>query len=212
MSYSPLPRDFYAAETTCVAKALLGKILVRRLPRNAFLEGRIVEVEAYRGEDDPASHAYRGPSHRNAVMFQRVGLAYVYFIYGNHYCLNATARSESEMAGAVLIRALEPVKGIARMARNRDLLKKGSANGSAQNTRLSHLIANGPGKLAQAMEITVKLNGLDMTNPRSELFIIERSEGDSQVCLESSSRMGVTLGRDKPWRFYVRGNEFLSKP
>jgi DNA-3-methyladenine glycosylase len=210
--YDPLPRDFYARETTDVAKELLGKILVRRLPGNALLQGRIVEVEAYRGEDDPASHAHRGLTRRNAVMFQQVGLAYVYFIYGNHYCLNATARCESENAGAVLLRALEPIKGIQRMVQNRGLLKKGSVPKPTPRNSIPRLLTNGPGKLTEAMKINWKLNGTDLTSSRSELLITRDPDHTEPVDIESTKRIGVSAGRTRRWRFYMNGNEFISRP
>jgi DNA-3-methyladenine glycosylase len=211
-SYNALPREFYATETIDVAKELLGKILVRRLPRRVLLEGRIVEVEAYRGTDDPASHAYRGVTERNRVMFHQVGLAYIYFIYGNHYCLNATAKSKSEKAGAVLLRALQPVKGTTRMMRNRGLSKKKLVTGIEREATPTPLLTNGPGKLTEAMQITGKLNGIDMTDSVSELIIREDLECSSEIETVSAKRIGISEGKDKPWRFYIKNNRFVSKP
>jgi DNA-3-methyladenine glycosylase len=210
-SFNALPREFYAKETIDVAKELLGKLLVRILPRGNLLQGRIVEVEAYRGEDDPASHAYRGPTDRNRVMFQQVGLAYMYFIYGNHYCLNATAKSKSQKAGAVLLRALQPVLGIEDMMRNRGLRKKRIVSGEGRETGLPVELTDGPGKLTEAMRITLKENGADLTDSRSKLIIIEDFECDSEVEIASSTRIGISDGGDKPWRFFLKGNRYVSK-
>jgi DNA-3-methyladenine glycosylase len=207
-----LPREFYSRETVEVAEDLLGKILVRRLRKSVILEGRIVEVEAYRGRDDPASHAYRGPTKRNEVMFDRVGLAYVYFIYGNHYCLNITARDASEQAGAVLLRALQPLGGIGRMLKNRDLRKETLLAGRQRTEQPSPNVANGPGKLTQAMGITGKLNGIDVTDRMSELNVRGDAEDATDVEIVSAQRIGIARGKDKAWRFFVKDNAFVSKP
>lgn len=175
------------------------------------MEGRIVEVEAYSGENDPASHAYRGPTKRNSVMFQQVGLAYVYFIYGNHFCLNATARSESEKAGAVLLRALEPITGIEKMTRNRLFSKDKSTNRVERESMPLTQLANGPGKLAKAMLVTGKLNGMDLTNPTSILYIREDHEYIPELEVVATKRIGISAGEERHWRFYVRGSVFVSR-
>jgi DNA-3-methyladenine glycosylase len=204
-----LPLEFYSRETVDVAKELLGKTLVRRVCKGALLEGRIVEVEAYRGRDDPASHAYRGQTERNKVMFERVGLAYIYFIYGNHYCLNVTAREESEQAGAILLRALEPIKGLKYMLRNRSpkderSLRRGEVPPPPRLT-------NGPGKLTKAMQVTGKLNGSDMTDFASSLFIANHSEDADDLKIVSAPRIGIKVGKDRLWRFYIGNNRFVSR-
>jgi len=207
-----LPRGFYLRETVEVAKDLLGKILVRTLRKNIILEGRIVEVEAYRGRDDPASHAYRGPTDRNKVMFGQVGLAYIYFIYGNHYCLNITAKSESEQAGAILVRAIEPVKGIKYIFRNRNI--KGGRLPARREGKVQPppQLTNGPGKLTQAMRITGRLNGIDLTDQMSDLYICRDAESKFETEMVSTQRIGINRGKDNLWRFYVKGNAFVSKP
>ncbi len=141
-------RSFYQRDTVTVAQDLLGKLLVRELNGQVLL-GIIVETEAYTF-DDPASHTYCGKTARNAPMFGDVGHAYVYFIYGNHFCFNIVAKENDMPAGAVLIRALEPMNGIALMHKHR---KK-------HNVRI---LTNGPGKLAQALHITKQHSGLDIT-------------------------------------------------
>jgi len=189
-----LPRAFYARNTLIVAKELLGKHLVRRVKEGEMV-GKIVEVEAYRGSDDPASHAYRGERPRNKLMFGKAGIAYVYFIYGNHHCLNVTTEREGT-PGAVLFRALEPVKGI-------EIMKKNRGTKSLSN------LTNGPGKLTQALDITKKQNGLELTN-EGELFIHDLG-GKEFPKIVSTKRVGVKAGLDKPWRFYIKENRFVSR-
>jgi len=192
-TFHALPREFYARFTPVVARDLLGRNLVRRLGV-LRLEGKIVEAEAYRGSDDPASHAYRGKTSRNQVMFGKPGVAYVYFTYGMHHCLNVVTEEEG-VPGAALIRALEPINGIEEMKKRR-------------RTSDPRALTNGPARLTQAMAITRSLNGIDMTMPR-ELFISAAPPNPipRTVC---SRRIGVRLGRDKPWRYQVRGNPYVS--
>ena len=189
-----LPRDFYARDTVKVAMDLLGKRLVRVKGKNRSMEGRIVEVEAYRGSDDPASHAFRGPTPRNAPMFGEPGRGYVYFTYGNHYCLNITTQ-EVGTPGAVLIRAIQPLEGLHEMRRLRPNV-------------LDSNLTNGPGKLTKALGIDKSLNKLDMTK-RGELFVTESDETTFDVA--KSARVGISQGRDRLWRFYVAGNSYVSK-
>ncbi len=190
----PLNRPFYERDTVRVARELLGKMLVRRIG-HTVLQGVIVETEAYRGEGDPASHAYRGPTKRNAVMFGPPGHAYVYFTYGMHYCLNVTTEPLGN-PGAVLIRAAEPTSGIEQMKKRR-------------RTDQMRILANGPAKLTQAFVVDRNLNGHDLTLGK-KLFI---SEGANVERLEiaSTCRVGIRVGLEKPWRFFFRGNSFVSK-
>lgn len=188
-----LPRSFYAGDTVNVAKSLLGKRLVRVKSRSR-MEGRIVEVEAYRGLDDPASHAFHGPTQRNAPMFGEAGHAYVYFTYGNHYCLNITTQ-ETGTPGAVLIRAIEPISGLRAMRRLRP-------NVSDSN------LTNGPGKLTKALGIDKALNEVDMTI-LGPLFVAEDEQKEYQIA--RSARVGISRGTDLLWRFHVTGNPYVSK-
>jgi DNA-3-methyladenine glycosylase len=158
------------------------------------MQGRIVEVEAYRGSDDPASHAFRGLTPRNAPMFGEPGHAYIYFTYGNHYCLNITTQG-SGIPGAVLIRAIEPTEGLGAMRRQR------------QNVPDSEL-TNGPGKLTKALGINKSLNEADMTK-RGPLFVTE-SEG-AEFEIVRSARVGIRQGTDRLWRFYIANNPYVSK-
>jgi len=190
---SILSRAFYERGTITVAKELLGRFVVRVVGR-IRLVGRIVEVEAYRGFDDPASHAFRGITPRTTPMFGEPGHAYVYFTYGNHYCFNVTTE-RTGVAGAVLIRALEPVEGLKAMKRFRP--------------HVSTLdIMNGPGKLTKALCIDKALNKIDLTK-YGPLFL----QGDDleSVTIACSARIGITAGTDRLWRFYISGNPYVSR-
>ena len=181
-----LPRTFYARNTVKVAKELLGKTLVRKIG-NKILSGIITETEAYRHLDDPASHAFRGLTERNKVMFGKVGIAYVYFTYGMHHCVNAVARSSSYDAGAVLIRAINPEKGIEMMFKNRGI-----------NSLVN--LTNGPAKLTKAMNISKKQYGEDLAK-MSSLYI---TEGIKAKKITSNSRIGIKNGNEKLWNFKIK--------
>jgi len=189
-----LDRNFYMRDTEVVARALLGKLLVHYIDDH-MLSGLIVETEAYRADDDPASHACRGKTTRNIPMFGPVGYSYVYFIYGNHFCFNIVAKAKNQSAGAVLIRALEPIKGIEVMQKHRN------------QTNLSNL-TNGPGKLTQALNISKEQNALDLTT-QGKLYVVDY-DTKSHV-IETSCRVGIRVGTEKKWRFYCKGNVNVSK-
>ncbi len=188
-----LPSTFFARDTVKVAPDLLGKYLIR-LKGHERLTGRIVEVEAYRGHDDPASHAFRGLTPRNAPMFGEPGHAYVYFTYGHHFCLNVTTQ-KAGTPGAVLLRALEPVEGINAMRRFRPNV-------------LDSELTNGPGKLTQAFAIDKSLNEQDMTIG-GPLFIGDSRKNDLEIW--SSPRVGIREGLNRFWRFYLKGNAHVSR-
>jgi DNA-3-methyladenine glycosylase len=188
-----LGREFFARFTPTVANDLLGCLIVRRTPGGRMLSGKIVEVEAYRGSDDPASHSFRGMTKRNSLMFGEAGYVYVFFSYGFHWCLNFTTERRGE-PGAVLIRALEPVEGVQEMKANR---------GVWEVERLT----NGPGKLTQALAIDGSLNGEDVVTSDG-LFVLGR---DSPVKVGTSTRIGISRGRELRWRFFIEGNRFVSK-
>jgi DNA-3-methyladenine glycosylase len=195
---SCLPSSFYRRPTEVVARDLVGKRLVRVLRKNgqAFrLAGTIVETEAYGYSDDPASHACTGPTARNGVMFGEVGRTYVYFTYGNHFCVNVSARSSRAEAGAVLIRGLEPVEGIDLMRQLRPVDDVFS-------------LTSGPGKLTQALSITSALNGADMTSPDSELHI---EFGAKPGRVLATPRIGITRAADKEWRFVDPSSPYVSR-
>jgi DNA-3-methyladenine glycosylase len=189
-----LPRAFYARPALDVAPELLGRVLVRRLPNGARLAGRIVEAEAYE-PGDPASHAFRGPTPRNLVMFGEPGHLYVYFTYGHHWMMNAVTRGPGE-GSAVLLRALEPLAGLDRMARHR---------GRWQPRDL----CSGPGKLAQALAVDRAQNGADLV--RGDEVWIEDGAPVSADAIACGIRVGVNVGADRPWRFWVAGDPFVSR-
>ena len=182
-----LPRSFYARNSDEVARDLLGKILV-----HGPCAGIIVETEAYLGNDDLASHAAIGITNRNRIMFGPPGHAYVYLAYGMHECTNVVANAP----GAVLIRALEPVEGLALMRSRRP---------SAKTDRD---LTSGPGKLTQALGVTRALNGVDMT--RGNYVVIDRKPV-TQIEIDVGPRIGITKCADLPLRFTVKGNKFVSR-
>jgi DNA-3-methyladenine glycosylase len=184
-------RKFYSRGTEQVAKDLLGKILVHKTNKGV-LSGKIVETEAYFGSGDPASHAHGRKTKRNFLMFGEPGRAYVYFCYGNHWLFNIVAKAGSR-PGAVLIRALEPLKGIEDMKRRR---------GTSEITNLT----NGPGKLSQALGIGRAQNGTDLT--KGDLFI---EDSDEKPEIVKSKRIGITKGTERLLRYYVKNSSFVSK-
>jgi DNA-3-methyladenine glycosylase len=195
----PLERAFFARNPRRVARELLGKVLVRDHEK-LHLSARIVEVEAYLGENDPAAHAAAGKTARTAILFGPPGFAYVYFIYGNHYCLNASCESEGK-AGAVLFRALEPLVGIQEMAQARGIV----VNGPRDLVKLT----SGPGRLAEAFGITrLRDNGCDLTSPGSGLWIGE--DGFRARGIQITPRIGITKAADRPLRYILAGNAFVS--
>ena len=196
---SPLSPQFFNRDPRRVAQELLGKVLVRKRGRK-LLTARIVEVEAYLGKGDLAAHAAAGRTARNAVLFGPPGRAYVYFIYGNHYCLNVSCLPDG-VPGCVLIRALEPMSGIAEMARLRRL----SLNGQRDLRKLTA----GPGRLCAAFGITRERdNGKDMTDPLSDLFLACDDYRPRRV--QTTARIGITKAARLPLRYLIAGNEFVS--
>jgi DNA-3-methyladenine glycosylase len=188
-----LPRAFFERPATVVARDLLGRVLVHDAPGGPRA-GRIVEVEAYRGLIDPASHAYRGRTERNGVMFGRAGHAYVYLSYGIHHCLNLVCEPAGS-AAAVLIRALEPLQGLDAMMR-------------ARSTREGSRLARGPGCVAQALGLDRRHDGLDLA--RGPLWVsAERPERTGRK-VTTGPRIGISKGLDRPWRFYLAGHPCVS--
>jgi DNA-3-methyladenine glycosylase len=193
-----LPRCFYNRDPRLVGPDLLGKVLVRRQGRK-LLVGRIVEVEAYLGAEDPAAHASIGKTARNAVLFGPPGYAYVYFIYGNHYCLNVSCLPEGT-PGGILFRALEPLRGLEEMFRLRQI-EPGTD---------PRKLTTGPGRLAEAFGITRERdNGKDLAGQRSNLYIADDGAPPPQVLI--TKRIGITKATDMPLRYIVEGNRFVSK-
>lgn len=193
-----LPRRFYSGSPDEVGRGLLGKVVARRLD-GEWLTGRIVETEAYFGQDDPAAHSFVGKTARNAVLFGPPGFAYVYFIYGMYFCLNVSCEPDGQ-AGGVLIRALEPLAGLDTMARLRGL----------PSAAKPQLLTSGPGRLCKALAITrAGQNGLDVTSADSELQI--RQDGFRPGKILATPRIGIRKAAERPHRFVIAGNEFVSK-
>lgn len=187
LGHSPTPANFFERDAPTVAEALIGtRLLVNGIG------GIIVETEAYDG-GDPASHSYRGQTPRNAPMFGPPGRAYVYRIYGLHWCLNFVC-SDGPPGSAVLIRAIEPTTGIEEMQMRRHALD-------------ARLLCSGPGKLAQALAVDSALNGANLYAPPFELFT-----GDGKVEVRAGPRIGIRYGSETPWRFGMAGSAFLSRP
>ena len=219
---APLARAFYARDPRTVARELLGKILIRPdggplapsfgecgPPRP--LAGRIVETEAYLGALDPGAHAYRGRTPRTAVLFGPPGHAYVYLIYGNHYCTNVSCQLPGE-AGSVLLRALEPVSGLRTMAALRELPLPDRAR-----TAQLRLLTAGPGRLSQALGITrPEHNGCDLCSRASGLYIAadpqaaDDQSSDAADAISATPRINVTRAPHHEWRYFLTGNPFVS--
>jgi DNA-3-methyladenine glycosylase len=232
----PLPRNFYNRDPRRVAPDLLGKVLVRVPKYGAkatLLAGRIVETEAYLGTNDAAAHSAAGRTARNAVLFGQPGHAYVYFIYGNHYCFNVSCLPEGE-AGGVLIRALEPLQGLDVMAANRGLqgvfeahIGKQPSGAEARPPKGSpaarlkavlcpiksdkalRILASGPGRLSEAFGITrPRDNGKDVTARASDLWIGD--DGFRPQEIATTARIGITKAAAHPLRFVIASNPFVS--
>lgn len=197
----PLPRSFYTRPTITVAKDLLGKIFVRKLGARIY-KGKIVETEAYL-HNDPASHSFRGITERTKVMFYQGGFLYVYFTYGMHFCANVVTGKEG-IGEAVLIRAVEPLEGIARMMGNRFAAKPHLR--VEKNAQL--LLTNGPAKFAQAFQLTTKESGTDLLG--GKIFIFNSGIRDKSKIV-AASRIGLTVAKEKKWRFYLKDSRWVSK-
>jgi len=189
----PLPRSFYARPVLVVARALLGRTLVHDTSAGR-LAGIVVEVEAYRGADDPASHAYRGKTDRNAVMFGAAGHAYVHFTYGMHHCLNVVTGREGA-ASAVLIRALEPLEGMERMRWQR-------------RVEVVERLACGPGCVAQALGLDRRHNGVDLTT--GPLWVSDGPARRRGLTTKAGPRIGIRVAREFGWRFLLAGHPCVS--
>ncbi len=197
----PLARAFFARNPRRVARELLGKVLVRQT-KGKRLTARIVEVEAYLGTNDPAAHAAAGHTPRNSVLFGPPGYAYVYFIYGNHYCLNVSCEPEGR-AGCVLFRALEPLSGTEEMARARGI--------EIHSDKDLRKLTSGPGRLCEAFGVTrTRDNGGDLTSSGSPLWI--GCDGHHTRSVVLTPRVGITKAAEHPLRYFLAGNPFVSGP
>ncbi len=197
-----LPASFYSRSTLKVLVDLIGKVLVRK-SEEGLTSGVIVEAEAYTGEDDPASYAFSGRTKRSEIMYGPPGRAFVHFTYGMHHMLNLVTEREGFPA-AILIRALEPLKGISLMKKRR------------QTEELLNL-CSGPAKICQAFGIDRSLNGISLFSSRSPLFIKEgegKQEGERREKRKQeliwTSRIGISEGKERLWRAYLKGSPFIS--
>ncbi|MDQ3022605.1 MAG: DNA-3-methyladenine glycosylase [Bacteroidota bacterium] len=181
--------------TVAVSKDLLGKIIVRKIGEK-ILAAKIVETEAYMGDHDPASHAYQKITERNKIMYEIGGMVYVYFIYGNYYCFNVSSE-EKGVGNAILIRAAEPIEGIAAMKRFRGITKN------------IYELTNGPAKLCLALNIDKKLYGEDVTIEKN-IFISKPAQKE-KIEIVTTKRIGLNVGMDFPYRFFIKGNPFVTK-
>ncbi|MDO8501221.1 MAG: DNA-3-methyladenine glycosylase [Gemmatimonadaceae bacterium] len=188
-----LPRAFYDRETEIVAREMLGMILECRTP-DGTASGIIVETEAYVGEHDPACHAAAGLTGRTEPLYGRPGLAYVYFIYGVHWCFNAVTRAEG-LPSAVLVRALEPVTGLELMHQRRGPRVHGVN------------LTNGPGKLCAALGINGSMNGLSL---QRDSLVLREGRGVVADQIETTPRIGITKAADWPLRYFLRDNAWVS--
>ncbi|MHB8244919.1 MAG: DNA-3-methyladenine glycosylase [Acidimicrobiales bacterium] len=213
-------RELLCGDPVEVAQSLLGKVLSTGEPAlgpntcsEGEVAGRIVEVEAYRGGDDPASHAFRGKTARNKSMFERPGLLYVYFTYGMHYCCNVVCHPVGS-AGAVLIRALEPLRGLELMTLRRSKSRPGSV---AERSLTASDLCSGPGKLCQALGIGCAQDGEDLLD-RSGFVHLANPVGDdlgwqAPGKIRAGKRIGLSSklsSANEPWRWWVDGNPYVS--
>lgn len=196
---SVLSRKFYIRPVLTVAKDLLGKMLVKN-EGNGVIAGRIVEVEAYDGNVDQASHSFNGKTKRNEVMFNEGGYFYVYFTYGAHFCCNVVTGKKNH-GTAVLIRAVEPLIGIDKMIQNR-------FGRDLKSEKEIHNLTSGPGKVCKAFGFTKEHSGLDLTN--SSVFIVDQPKLKKSM-IGNSKRIGITKSVNLPWRFFEIGNPYLSR-
>jgi DNA-3-methyladenine glycosylase len=188
-----LPVAYYARPTLAVARDLLGSLLCRREADGTFTVGRIVETEAYIGEDDPACHAAAGRTARTRVLYGPPGRAYVYFTYGMHYLFNVVTEPEGRPA-AVLVRALRPEAGLNRME-----ARRGGRNGGG--------MTQGPARLCEALGIDLDLNDTSLAGP----VLTIREDGAPVSGIAAGPRVGIRVGTDRPWRFWIEGDAFVSR-
>ncbi len=194
-----LPRNFYTRSVLTVAKELIGKILVKN-EQTKILSGRIVEVEAYDGNIDEAAHTFIGKTKRNEVMFKEGGYLYVYFTYGAHFCCNVVT-GKKDHGTAVLIRAVEPIEGIETMIRRR-------FGRRLKNKNEIFNLTSGPGKVCKAFGINREHSGLDLTEDKIYLMDAPKL---SKSKIGISKRIGISKSVDLPWRFFEKGNPYLSR-
>lgn len=199
LEINKLPRKFYTRDVLTVAKELIGKVLVKK-EKNEILAGRIIEVEAYDGKVDRAAHTFIGKTRRNEVMFREGGYLYVYFSYGVHYCCNVVTGKENH-GTAILIRAIEPIQGISTMIKRR-------FGRELKNEKEIYNLTSGPGKVCKAFGINKEHYGIDLT--QDKIFLLDAPKLKSNK-IGVSKRIGISKSVDLPWRFFEKGNPYLSR-
>jgi len=192
--YKLIEKKLYLKDTITIAKELLGCVITKEMP-NYTLSARIVETEAYLGSEDPACHAYKKLTKRNQPMFEEGGISYVYFIYGNYYCFNVVTENRG-VGAAVLIRAVEPIEGIEYMRKNRDY------------TSSDINLTNGPAKFCMAFDIKRRDNSLYLTEDRIKIYRRRKRE---KFTIAVSQRIGIKEGTELPYRFFIKGNPYVTK-
>jgi len=192
--YIKLNKSFYLSDTVTVAKELLGKYIFKKSVIG-YLAAKIVETEAYLGDEDPACHAFRKITKRNEPMFEEGGISYVYFIYGNYYCFNVVTESQG-IGSAVLIRGVEPISGINSMKRNRGMIQKDTD------------LTNGPSKFCLAFNIDKLDNKEDLTEDK---IFISKSKKKESVIINVAKRIGIKEGTELPYRFFLKDNLYVTK-
>jgi DNA-3-methyladenine glycosylase len=193
--YNTIDDKFFENGTIETAKSLLGKIIVKNEGENKYLAGKIVETEAYLGENDPACHAYLKTTGRSRVLYEEAGTIYVYFIYGNYYCFNVVTERKG-IGAAVLIRAVEPIEGIDIMKKNR------------KNVKREFDLTNGPSKFCMAFGIGKEYNEKKLSG--SGIFIAKRNLKE-KFEIVVSKRIGIVKGADLPYRFFIKNNPYVTK-
>lgn len=199
LSRNKLKKSFYQRDLLVVAKNLLGKTIVKH-EQKIKLAGKIVEVEAYHGDNDEAAHSFKGITNRNKIMFDEGGYLYVYFTYGVHFCSNVVTGKKGQ-GTAVLIRAVEPIVGVDIMIKNRFGRK-------LKNEKEIYNLTSGPGKFCKAFGINRLHSGIDLTGEK--IFILD-GEKINRNEIGISRRIGITKSVDLPWRFYIKNNPYLSR-
>lgn len=194
-----LPRKFYIRPVLTVARDLLGKMLIKKDGKKV-LAARIVEVEAYNGNNDEASHSFNGKTKRNEVMFNEGGYFYVYFTYGAHFCCNVVT-GKKDNGAAVLIRAVEPLLGIDKMIENR-------FGRELKSEKEIYNLTSGPGKVCKAFGFNKDHSGIDLTS--GAVFIVDQPKIKKDR-IGVSKRIGITKSVNLPWRFFEIGNPYLSR-
>jgi len=215
LQHAALPQEFYLQGTIEAARRMLNCVLMHETS-GGFVAGRITETEAYT-QDDPASHAYRGKTARNAAMFGPAGHAYVYFTYGMHFCFNVVTAAEG-VADAILIRAVEPIEGLELMSRRRglaegEIARLHSSADQKMRERWAFALCGGPGKLCQAFGITRTENGVDVTTPGGLWIAPPRPEFGAlqsrEIC--ATPRIGIRQAAETPWRFTLKNDPYQSR-